>query len=174
MFRTSRLLFGCVLIVAGCTATSVHAEHTRVTYPSAMSVEVLGRAAFGSLNFDQVFSDDLAAGLGLGFSSLQTMAGADAGKSATFLPFYANYYFMREASSVYFTMGATVLLNSNSAKNLKANPSGIELGTKGVLPHFGVGFENRTDTGFLFRVTAYGILGETLKPWVGGSFGICF
>jgi hypothetical protein len=44
-----------------------------------------------------------------------------------------------------------------------------------VLPVFGIGYENRSDQGFLFRATGYiAYADKTLKPWGGVSLGYAF
>ncbi|MGK5083193.1 hypothetical protein WDW37_07785 [Bdellovibrionota bacterium FG-1] len=151
------------------------AEHTRVTNPSAVSVEFFGRGLTYGLSFDRVVSDDLAAGVSLGRVSLNDLAGNDAGVSTMLIPVYANYYFTRDAGSFFATAGATLITNSGEAKGLKATLSGVEFtSSTPILAQVGVGYENRADAGYLFRVAAYGILGKTIVPWFGASLGYAF
>jgi len=164
-------LLGSLLSIVVLTESAQAAEHTRVTYPSAIGVEVLGRAGLWSVFFDQVVSDELSVGVGYGGVPLQTLADADLGTSAKLLPVYGNYYFTRQAGSLFGTAGIDVVFNSADTRNAKANPSGAEFGTQSILPSIGLGYENRTDTGFLFRLTGYALIGHKVSPWVGVSFG---
>jgi hypothetical protein len=150
------------------------AEHTRVTNPNAVSVEAFGRAFMGAIQFDRVVTDDLAAGIGIGRVSTQTLAGADTGVTATLIPVYANYYFAREAGSLFVTTGATLIGNSGDVKGLKPNMSGFEFGSSAVYATAGGGYEVRTDSGILFRATGYAILAEKIAPWVGLTLGYSF
>lgn len=152
---------------------SARAEHTRVTYPSAVSAEILGRAMLYSFAFDQVVSDELAAGVGIGAVPLQTVGGMDLNQSTGVVPIYVNYYFQREQNSPFATFGADVLLSS-SAKGRKSTYGDVEFSSSSVIPTFGLGFESRTDRGFLFRVAGYGLAAKKLSPWLGFSFGYAF
>ena len=114
------------LVLLWVSSVSAQAsEHTRVTYPSAIGVEVLGRGGLWSVYFDQVVSDDLAVGVCYGGVPLQNLAGADLNTSAKLLPVYGNYYFTRQAGSFFGTAGIDVIFNSNDTRNAKANPSGV-------------------------------------------------
>jgi hypothetical protein len=162
-------------VVLSLWAFRAHAEHTRVTYPGALSGEVLGRAMMFSVNYDHVFSDDLAAGAGIGTTGTKPMVGSgDTGVSATVVPVYFNYYLSREGNSAYVTAGVSAVVNSGDVKNLRSSAGNVDFPDSPLVPHFGAGFESRTDTGWLFRVAGYGILGEELRPWVGFSFGKTF
>ncbi len=150
-------------------------NHSRVTYPSAVSLEVLGRSMLYSVNFDQVLNDNIAAGVGFGSVSMQVHnTDIDAGKTATFIPAYMNYYFNKAANSPFVTGGVTLILNHSSIKGLDTSTGGLQIPTSSVMPTFGAGYESRSDTGFLFRVTGYLIAGKDLTPWLGFSFGYGF
>lgn len=167
----SRLCLALLVIVA---APSAFAEHVRVTNPNALNVEFLGRGMLYSISFDRVVNDDLVAGVGFGTTSLRTLTDVDTGVSTALIPIYVNYYFMREGSSPFATLGANIVTNSANAADLKSTYSGIEFGSRAVQPTFGVGYESRSDAGFLFRVSIYGIYAETLSPWGGLTLGYCF
>jgi hypothetical protein len=158
----------------GMNVPEARAEATRVTNPSAINLEVLGRGLLYSISFDRVLNDDLAAGIGFGTTTLNNLDGTSSGVSTALIPVYINYYFMRDAGSLFVTGGATIVGNSSGANGLKANFSGLQFNSTPVLPTFGLGYENRGDSGFLFRVTGYGIIGQTLAPWVGFTLGYAF
>ncbi len=151
------------------------AAHTRVTYPSAVSVEMLGRSMLYSLNYDQVLNDNLAVGAGFGSVSTNFRGtDVDANQTATFVPAYMNYYFMKEAGSPFVTGGVSLILNHASVKGKDTATGGLEIPSSSVMPTFGGGYENRTDNGFLFRIAGYLVAGKSLTPWLGFSFGYGF
>ena len=174
LFQISGLIVGAALGAVGVGSQPARAEHTRVTNPNAVSLELLGRGLLYGISFDRVVSDDLVAGASFGRVSLNDLAGNDVNSSTTLIPVYMNYYFMREAGSAFITAGADLVLNSDEVKGRKAAYSGVEFSSTPLLPTFGVGYENRSDAGFLFRVAAYGIIGNKLAPWLGFSMGFSF
>jgi hypothetical protein len=143
------------------------AENTRVTNPNALSVELLGRGVLYSISYDRVMDDHLAAGFGVG-------AVPTSSETAMILPAYVNYYFFKEQGSLFATAGVGLVLNSSSVKNTESTVGSFAFPSNAVIPQFGVGYENRGDTGFLFRVTAYGLVGDEFMPWGGFSFGYAF
>ena len=151
-------------------------EHTRVTYPNAVGIEVLGRTQLWSLFYDRVLSDDLSAGFGYGSAKLDTAAGTDSGLSANQVTVYGNYYLTRQAESVFLTGGANVVTNGSSVKSLglQTSPGAVKIKSSTVFPVLGVGFESRSDAGFLFRAAGYAIVSGDIHPWVGFSFGLAF
>lgn len=174
-----KLLFGfsvlaslVVLVSSGVT----HAEHTRATYPDAMNIEILGRGMLWSATYDRVVSDELAAGFGFGAVGTKPIAGRTTSSAASevvsMVPVYMNYYFMQDAGSVYATGGANVLLNNVDTR--KSKLSNLEFNDTQVVPTFGVGYENRTEAGFLVRATVYGLASENVTAWFGFTFGYAF
>lgn len=167
-----------IVLLASFTASAAFAvegssaPHTRVTYPGAVSIEVLGRGIMYSVNFDQVLNDDMAAGFGYG--SVATELNSVDGESAKMIPAYFNYYFSRAAGSLYGTVGVNVILNAKKVKGFDATTSDLTFPKDSVMPTFGLGYENRGDNGFLFRAAAYGVVGKDVTPWLGFSFGYAF
>ena len=152
------------------SASTARAEHTRMTYPDVFSVEALGRGLTFSLCYDRVLTDDLVAGIGFG----RTTADAPSDPAATVIPFYVNYYFSRDQGSLYATAGATIVGNSDGVEGSKAKFSDVRFGSSPILGTAGVGYENRADSGILFRVAVYGVAGGTVVPWVGFTVGYGF
>jgi len=151
------------------------AEHTRVTYPSAVSVEMLGRGMPYPVNFDQVLNDNIAVGVGLGSSGMLIRGtDTDTDPSATFVPAYMNYYFLLEQGSPFITAGMTLITNHSSVKNFETKTGNLEIPSSNVMPTFGGGYENRGDNGFLFRAAAYFMAGRKLTPWLGFAIGYGF
>src|SRR3712207_7916803 len=56
-------------------------------------------------------------------SSTKTASGADSGTSATLVPAYLNYYFMRDAGSLFGTAGVTLDRKSTRLNSSHANIS---------------------------------------------------
>lgn len=145
-----------------------YAEHTRVTNPSAIGLEVLGRGIAYSIFFDRVVSDDLVAGIGYGSASMDVLS-----DSAKFVPAYFNYYLARDQASLFITGGATIVTNADDVKGDKTNIGGLEI-EDSIIPTFGLGYENRSDAGFMFRGGVYGLVGGNVKPWAGLTLGYSF
>lgn len=148
-------------------------EHTRVTNPNALSVEVLGRGGLFSVNFDRVLTDEFSAGIGIGTLSGRSTDGSTINTvSATIIPLYVNYYFQRSAGSVFATAGMSLVRFNGSQFDAKLGNYDLE--GNGIVPGFGAGYENRGDYGFLFRVTAYAFITKNITPWLGFAFGYAF
>lgn len=161
---------------AGLAAPSAQAEHTRVTNPNVIGVELLGQGVLYSIFYDRVLNDDLVAGFGYGVAPTETAAGGNTGVSAAFIPVHVNYYFTRDQGSFYGTGGVTIVTNPDEIAGTQSKLSISELrySDSPILPVVGIGYENRGDMGFLFRGTAYAIFADTISPWIGFSFGYAF
>lgn len=171
--RLAEVRFTGVVLWAVATAglgvlNVARAEHTRVTNPSAFGLELLGRGIGYTIFFDRVLDDDLVAGIGYGTASVSGQA-----TSARLIPAYFNYYLARQQGSLYVTAGATMVMNSGDVQGGSTSIGGITINS-GVLPTFGVGYENRSDAGYLFRVAGYGMIAESFSPWAGFSLGYSF
>ncbi len=163
------------LLAGLLVAVSAQAEHTRVTNPNALSLEMFGRSALYTIGFDRVVNDDIVAGIGFGSVPLAEVGGgAKVGKSASFVPVYVNYYFAREGGSLYATGGASIVMNSDTSRGYATEYGGMVLGNKTILAHFGLGFESRSDNGFLFRLAGYGVVAQAVYPWFGLTLGWAF
>lgn len=149
--------------------------NTRVTNPSTVSVEVAGRALLYSINFDRVLSENISAGLGLGTVGMTYAGGTSANVSATIMPFYGNYYFIKDAGSPFVTAGINLVMNSNSVQGLTSNAGNLQFSSSPIQATFGAGYEYRSDNGYLFRITGYGLYaGKNFAPWLGVGLGYSF
>ena len=171
-----------VLFVAGNASAMPYVGkakegNTRMTYPSAFSVELLGRGMLGSLYFDEAVTEDLVAGLGISTVPLNVQGTSiSANRNALLIPAYVNYYFSRAPGSFYATGGLSLIGNGNDVRGTESTVGNLVFGqnNNSIIPTFGAGYENRGENGFLFRLAAYGLVGDKLTGWVGFSFGICF
>ena len=161
-----------ILLVSIC-AQQTQAANTRVTNPDAVGIEFLGRGLLGSVFYDRVMSEEMSAGFGYGAVATR-YNGLDTGVSASLIPVYLNYYFMREQGSFLLTAGVTLVTNSNSIAGFDANPSQLTFTSSMLIPNLGLGYENRGDSGFLFRVGGYAFFASKVTPWLGFSFGYAF
>ena len=120
-----------------------------------------------------MFSDDIAAGAGFGTVPVNNVGGASTGQMATMVPLYALWYFTRESTSLFATGGATIIANYSAVAGTVATPSGIAI-NGAANGNLGFGIENRSDAGFLLRLTGYLIYSDKLYPWAGATFGYSF
>lgn len=174
MDRNLKILLTGAAIPVFCLLTSAHADNTRVTNPNALTAEVGGRGLLYSLGFDRVLSEQLSAGVSIGSVPMNNSDGTSSGLTATLVPVFINFYFAEEMSSPFLTFGVNWVLNSGSVSGLTSSPGNIEFSTSPLQPTFGLGWEYRSDPGFLVRVTAYGIYGNRLAPWGGLTLGYSF
>jgi hypothetical protein len=146
----------------GLSVGIARAESTRPTYPSVVGIEALGRASSASIFFDRMLDEDFGAGVGFG------------GGSISMVPVYANYYFSKEQGSLYGTAGVSLVLDLDRARGQKSAAAEWQV-NESVIPVLGLGYENRSDQGYLFRATGYvAYADKTLKPWGGVSLGYAF
>jgi hypothetical protein len=151
------------------------ATNTRVSSPTAFLVELAGRGLLYSVNIDRVLSDDFSAGFGIGSVTMNDLNGVSANISATMIPAYVNYYLMRDAGSVFVTGGINLVTNANTVKDLKSNAGNLEFSSTPIHFNAGVGYEYRSDAGYLMRVTGYALYGgKKIAPWAGVALGYSF
>jgi len=154
-------------------AAPARAEATRLTNPTTLYLEMGGRALGYGAGFDRVMSDNLSVGLSFGMTPTQDLNDNNANKSALVIPAYLNYYLEDDASTMFFTAGASLV--ASDVKGLEAKYSGIQFPDSIVLPTIGWGYESRGDMGaFMFRISAYAIVAHRVMPWAGFNFGYAF
>ena len=150
------------------------ADEARSLNPNAISIEIFGKDLLYTVQYDRAMTEDFFAGIGVSTVGINNLDGSDANSTAVLVPVYAGYYFMREQGSPYVEVGASIVANNSTATNHETSIGNVQFSSSQVLPHFGAGWETRTDQGFLFRVTGYGIVGQTIRPWFGATFGYAF
>lgn len=141
-------------------------EGTSTSRPNALSIELLGRGALYSIDYDRSVSSSV--GLGFGFSYF---GASDQGItfSAAVVPFYVNFYFAPGPSRVFISGGADFVYVSANVQDY------LGFSATGVLGTAGVGYEYRGDGGFLFRLAPYVLIGAGgTQVWGGVSFGYAF
>lgn len=140
----------------------------RALNPNALSIEAFGRGMISSGHYDRMITEDFSAGVGFG------VVGTQSGSAAFLIPVYANVYFFRGQNSIYATGGAAFVPNSNSVFNTTAVTGGLVFGAFPMVAQAGIGYENRTESGFLIRLTAYGMYARNFVPWFGVTLGYSF
>ena len=156
------------------TAPLAQAEATRLTNPNSLNVEVFGRSMRYGLGYDRVLNDDLAVGFEIGSVNMNTDTDLETDRTATLVSPFVNYYFQQDQGSVFVTGGAALVTNVSSVKDLKTGLGGLKLSGNALVPQFGIGYENRGDSGFLFRMAFYGMIDRNIVPWVGFTLGYAF
>jgi len=172
--RMKKFLSFAVLGSLVLASSSAHAEHTRVTNPNGVGVEILGRNLLYGIFYDHVVSDDIAAGFGFGTVPTKRLIHTGDGDAAIMVPAYMNFYLFRDQNSPFGTAGVTLIPNADNIKDSKTTVGGLKFMDSAVMPVIGLGWESRMDSGFLFRFSAYGLIGESFAPWAGFSFGYSF
>ncbi len=171
--NTFGILFSLALLFSLNSSSKAWGDgNTRVTNPNALSFELVGRGLLYSFAYDRVLNERLAAGVGVGSVSTTSVGGVSV--SATVIPVYVNFYFSESAGSLFVTAGAALVASASTLANLTSSAGSLQFSSSPILPEAGLGYEYRSDPGYLFRIAAYGILGNSLIPWGGISFGYSF
>ena len=158
----------CILAIAAVlcvgSAPGSTEELTRVKMPNDVGIELLGKSLLYSFYYQRTVLPFL--GLEAGISAL---GGGDDEDNATivFFPIGAKVYIIPKNGSLYATGGITVV-----TANVESGP--FEDDESGTYPWLGLGFEFRSETGFLFRGTAYALLGGGFFIWPGLTVGYAF
>ncbi len=148
-----------LFVFLNCTLTFASELPSR----NVLSMELLGRAGLYSLDFDHLFGDNIA--LGIGFSA--ETAPNNYGLTIWNAPIYGNYYFGNTESQPYVSAGLNVGYGSSTLGG------SIFTGTLAAVI-VGGGYEYRTLNGFVFRAAPYVFIGNTVTVWGGISLGFAF
>lgn len=170
---------------------STRAIYRRAHTKNGLSLELLGRGATYSINYDRLLGRSVALGLGFSYMNLQSRAGDFGNMEITIMmvPLYANFY-MNDSMThrLLGTAGVTVANASvvagsdlaNKANKASETPLPFELDTTASasitvpLPIAGIGYEYRSQGGFLARLSGYGVFYGTFQPWAGVGLGSHF
>lgn len=122
---------------------------------NGISLEVLGRAAFYSLNYDRRISEIFGAGFGLSYVKLNDAPGA------FLMPIYINIYPIPAMRRLFITAGATLAPLEKTEK---------------ILAVPGIGYEYKNDDGLLLRGSLYQLYSSksSIPIWFGLSIGQSF
>lgn len=159
MSGKTTILCTSVILFSVFSADSAQAQ-SRDSLRSDFGIELLGKAALYSFSYQYMAMPEL--GLQVGLSAL---GGSVADATVLFVPLGANVYFVPKNGSPFISAGVVTLTGS-------VDQGPIESATYG---YGGLGFEYRSNTGFLFRGTAYGLIaGGEFLIWPGLHIGYAF
>lgn len=170
-----RWLIGIVFFASFSSSSWAENMTARTAYPTALSVEAMGRGLMGGIYYDKSINDDFAAGVGVGAVGIKTYDETHLSSTAKLIPVYGNYYFLKQAGTMYATLGFSWITQTQLTKGNRSVAGKLDFPDHSLLPQLGLGYENRTDKGFLLRMALYALMGKkAISPWAGFGFGVCF
>ncbi|MFH1700400.1 MAG: hypothetical protein ABIE07_07405 [Candidatus Zixiibacteriota bacterium] len=132
----------------------------RSTLRNDFGLELLGKAALYSFNYQYMVTPMI--GLEAGLSAL---GGSATDATVFFVPVGGRIYLVPKNGSPFLTGGLVYLNGTSDAGPLDSETYG----------YGGLGFEFRSQSGFLFRGTAYGLIaGGEFFIWPGLNVGYAF
>ena len=141
---------------------------------NAISLEVLGRSGFYSVNYDRRVYGPLHAGVGYSqyyydfkINGLNTNTGDSLPIASTYL----NYYLGKGKSRAFLTGGANFAIRKKDPNRETTTLIG---GKERVWATAGGGYEYRANDGLLLRAAPYLIVARKATLWLGGSVGLAF
>jgi hypothetical protein len=131
-------------------------ELVREKMPNDIGIELLGKSVIYSFYYQRTLNRNLGLEAGLG-----ALGGGSGSDNATilFFPIGAKFYVIPK-NGTFFICGGAVFLNASTGKGPFSDDS-----SSNSYGYVGPGFEFRSESGFLFRGTSYGLIG-------GGGFFI--
>jgi hypothetical protein len=158
------LPFTVICVTLCLTAQSVSAQElTRERLKNDVGIELLGKAALYSFNYQYTLNRQIGLEVGLGAFSAGT---AESNATILFVPIGAKFYLIPKDGSLYLTGGITALTAGTDAGPFEDT---------GAYGYAGLGFEFRSETGFTFRGTAYGLFsGDGFFIWPGLTLAYAF
>jgi len=163
-----RLLVACLLAVVGVTlclaSPRVSAQQlTRERLKSDVGIELLGKAAVYSFNYQYTVNKMVGLEAGLGAIGGGT---GESNTTITFVPVGAKLYLIPKNGSLYLAGGVTIV---------SATTNRGPFSDTGTYGYAGPGFEFRAESGFTFRGTAYGLFsGNGFFIWPGLTLAYAF
>lgn len=153
------------LLVSFISPASLNAQ-SREELPNDFGIELLGRSLIYSFTYQRNLNNTFA--LEAGFSAL---GGGDSDDNTMwlFFPIGAKIYFVPKNGSPFIAGGINIV-------NASIDSGPFSDSETGSYYYAGLGFEYRSEGGFLFRGTAYGLIGEDggFFIWPGLHVGYAF
>jgi hypothetical protein len=161
-------VMGALLFGAG-TGFSAHAQGprlgTRSTMKNDVGIELLGKSVVYSFNYQRMMTTGV--GLEVGLGALGGGGGAGADATIIFVPFGAKLYLIPHDGSLYLTGGGVLFTGT-------VDEGPFDRVTD-IYAFAGLGFEFRSTGGFVFRGTAYSLVGGgEWFIWPGLTLGYAF
>ena len=164
-----RLAVSAAVLLVCASVTDMQAQAAtglaRTRMRNDVGIELLGKAAVYSFSYQRIVSSSMGLEVGVG-----ALGGGGSGADALilFIPVSAKLYLIPKDGSLYIT-GGGVFLSAASSEG-PFSDSAVD-----IYGHVGLGFEFRSQSGFLFRGTAYGLFGGGgWFVWPGLSIGYAF
>ena len=154
MSKQIMILVVTILFLSAFSQSTAIAQ-SREALPNDFGIEFLGKAALYSFSYQYMANSSL--GLQLGVGALGG-GGDDESTLIVFIPAGAKFYVIPKNGSPFLTGGIVLVTASVESGPFSDSESDNYF-------YAGLGFEYRADGGFIFRGTAYGLIG-------GGSFFI--
>lgn len=153
----------CVIILLLCMLPQNDAiAQSRMNLPNDFGIELLGKAAVYSFSYQHMLSNAL--GLQAGLSALGG-GSDDENVTILFIPAGAKLYFVPKDGSPFVTGGLVFLTGAYDWQDTEST----------TYFYLGLGFEYRSNSGFLFRGSAYGLIFDgSFFIWPGLHVGYAF
>ncbi len=165
-FRPSRPALCSLLLVAFVLAAAPGTpaeELNRELLPNDVGIELLGKALLYSFTYQYTASSTFA--VDLGFGALGGGAGGDS-ETILFFPVGAKLYLIPKDGSIYLGGGMVLVTGTTDSGPFDESTS---------YGYVGPGFEFRSDSGLLFRGSAYGLINDGgFFIWPGLTVGYAF
>ena len=159
MSRKIVIVFTTLMLFSVFSKNSVLAQ-SRTTLRNDFGIELLGKALIYSFSYQRMVTPRV--GLQAGFGVL---GGSAVDGTVALFPVSAKFYFLSGNGSPFVTGGIVGV-----TADVDSGP--VESATYG---HAGLGFEIRSDSGFVFRGAAYTLIAEgEFLIWPGLHFGYAF
>jgi hypothetical protein len=141
-------------------------ELVREKMPNDIGIELLGKSVIYSFYYQRTINRYV--GLEAGFSALGGGSGSD-NSTIMFFPIGGRLYVIPRNGTFFISGGAVFLTATTHSGPFGDDSSSASYG------YVGPGFEFRSETGFLFRGTAYSLIGgDGFFIWPGLTLGYAF
>jgi hypothetical protein len=160
------------LILSLFACTTATADTPRIKEKNLISIEVLGRGGYGSIQYDRSITSRFALGVGFGgvtattYSVVRSLTAVTSTKMEPWYTMFAQYYIAGEYLSPFLTGGLTYLPEGYSNEWTFWPGAGVEF---------------RTHVGPTLRLTLYlpklspiGTIPGYPSIWLGLTLGYCF
>ncbi len=163
--RTAYTLLVAVAMLCLASAPAASQGLVRERLKSDVGIELLGKAVLYSFNYQ--YTPVKQIGLEVGLGALGGGTGSD-NSTIIFVPVGGKFYIIPKDGTLYIAAGG-VFLNAST----DSGPFGDSNST--TYGYVGLGFEFRSESGLLFRGSAYGLINDgSFFIWPGLGVGYAF
>ncbi len=157
MSKNIIILCAVCMLLSMVSVNTAQAE-SRTALPNDFGIELLGKAVLYSFSYQRMVTPFLGLQAGLG-----ALGGSD--NLVAFVPLGGKVYVIPKDGSPFITGGIVILTDSVDTDLIDSMTYG----------YAGLGFEYRSQGGFLFRASAYGLFAdEDFFIWPGLHIGYAF